>query len=283
VSQSPEDPLLAPLRRELSAIAGVLEGSPGAAQREAARRRIIALFNRVEGTLAQLGDLKEEIRGLVERYKAVAAQPEPPPGLHQDHLGASTFKEKGWSLMASGDPAAAIVALQRALELAPGDAHAESLLGWAEMQSGKLDEALQTFSRVLVREPTNALARVNVGYICLKKRVFGEAIEHLSRVIQSGGDPKAMLYAHYYLGLVYLERGMFVDAQAFLRQAIALGPNLIEAYHDLGRAQWLAGRRDDARATWRTGAAGRFTPWAKACQELLDRADKGEEVMRSSS
>ena len=284
MSDPQREPLPAELRAEFAAIAAQLEGSPDGATRDAAKARIIRLFKRVEALLGELTPLKEEIRGLVERYKQVSAAAVTPPPVHRDHLGASTFVEKGWSLISLGDPAGAIRALTRALELAPGDPQAQSLLGWAEMQSGRLDDALLTFSHVLAREPGNALARVNVGYICLKKRVFGEAIEHLSRVIKQAGDPKAALYAHYYLGLVYLERGMFSDAQSFLRRAITLGPNLIEAYHDLGRAQWLAGRRDEARETWTTGAAtGRSGPWAKACQDLLDRVARGEEVPRSAS
>ena len=276
--------LAAELRAELREIAEVLEGTPDATARDAAKRRIVALFKRVDATLGELAQLKEQIRGLVDRYRQLSAEAGTEPPIHRDHLGASTFVEKGWSLISLGDPAGAIQALNRALELSPGDPEAQSLLGWAEMQSGRLDEALLTFSRVLTREPGNALARVNVGYICLKKRVFGEAIEHLSRVIKLDSDPKASLYAHYYLGLVYLERGMFSDAQSFLRQAIVLGPNLIEAYHDLGRAQWLAGRREEARASWTTGAAAsRFGPWSKACQEMLDRVARGEEVPRSSS
>src|SRR5262245_35716413 len=104
--------MLAALRAELSAIASALEASPSSGEREALRGRIVALFKRVEGTAARLMDLKEEIRGVVERYKKVAAKPEPAqPSPHQDLLGASTFVEKGWSLMAAGDPAAAIVAL----------------------------------------------------------------------------------------------------------------------------------------------------------------------------
>jgi tetratricopeptide (TPR) repeat protein len=284
VSGLPDDPLLAELGAEFRAIAALLEESAGQASRAAAKRRIITLFRRVDGSLAQLSGLKEDIRRLVERYKQLEAEPATAPQVHHDHLGASTFMEKGWSLMSQGDHAGAIAALGRALELSPGDPQAQSLLGWAEMQSGRLDDALLTFSRVLVQEPSNALARVNVGYICLKKRVFGEAIEHLSRVIQLGNDPKATLYANYYLGLVYLERAMFSDAQSFLRQAIALGPSLVEAYYDLGRVQWLSGQQAEARATWTRGAAAsRFSPWAKKCQELLDRAARGEEVLRSHS
>ncbi len=108
------------------------------------------------------------------------------------------------------------------------------------------DDALATFSKVLMKEPANALARINVGYICLKKRIFGEAIEHLSKAIRLDNDRKATLYAHYYLGLVYLEREMYEDAQTFFRKTLALGPNLIEAYFDLGRALWL-GRRQGRR------------------------------------
>jgi tetratricopeptide (TPR) repeat protein len=283
VSEPLDAALLAELRREFEALVAQVEAAPGRAEREALKPRIFACFKRVEATLEQLTRLKTDIRTLVDRFKQLGASATP-SRVHRDHLGASTFMEKGWSLISAGDPAGAITALNRALELAPGDPQALALLGWAEMQSGRLDEALATFSRVLVQEPSHALARVNLGYICLKKKVFGEAIEHLSRVIRQEADPKAALYAHYYLGLVYLERGMFIDAQAFLRKAIALGPNLVEAYHDLGRAEWLAGQRDVARATWATGAAtGRFTPWAKACQELLDRTAKGEEVLRSPS
>ena len=278
-----DERLVAELRAEFRAIAALLEQTAEPA-RAAAKRRIVALYKRVDGSLTELARLKEEIRGLVERYKQLGSEPAPAPQVHHDHLGASTFMEKGWNLISQGDHVAAIAALQRALELSPGDPQAQSLLGWAEMQGGRLDDALLTFSRVLVQEPSNALARVNVGYICLKKRVFGEAIEHLSRVIRLGNDPKAMLYAHYYLGLVYLERGMFGDAQSFLRQAIALGPSLVEAYHDLGRVQWLSGQPDEARATWSRGAAAsRFSPWATKCQELLDRAARGEEVLRSST
>lgn len=282
------DPLLAPLRDELAAIAALLDNGADPAVREEAKQRIVRLFRRVEAGLGALEVLKSDIRGLVDRYKQLerrsgaAAAPSAPAPLVRDELGASTFIEKGWSLIALGDAGGAMQVLHRALELSPGNLQALALLGWAEMLDERLDDALATFSKVLAKEPSHALARVNVGYICLKKRIFGEAIEHLSRVIRLGNDPRATLYAHYYLGLVYLERAMFSDARGFLEQAIALGPNLIEAYYDLGRAQWLSGQRQQARQTWSRGAgANRYAPWAKRCQELLDRTARGEEVPRS--
>ena len=270
-----------------------IESRLGAAQpgdREGVKRDIIALFKRVDAALSDLGQMKEDIRGLVERYKQgasaeVATAPQftgARPAIHADHLGASTYIEKGWSLISLGDYAGAIQSLEKALSLSPGDVQAQSLLGWAQMLHEDYDDALGTFSRVLMKEPANALARINVGYICLKKRIFGEAIEHLSKAIRLDNDRKATLYAHYYLGLVYLEREMFEDAQTFFRKTLKLGPNLIEAYFELGRALWFAGQRDEAMQTWAEGhKANKFNPWAKRCKEMLDLAAAGGEVPRS--
>ena len=282
---------MAGLRAEFQSIAQGLDRTPGPADRDELKRRIITLFKATDAAVAELLGLKNHIKGLVDRYKQLApddlsSAPQftgARPPVHEDHIGASTFIEKGWSLMSLGDYPAAVQALTRALELSPGDTQAQSLLGWAQMLNHQYDEGLVTFSKVLGVEPANSLARVNVGYICLKKRIFGEAIEHLSRVIRLDNDRKASLYAHYYLGLVYLERAMFLDAKTFLEKAIGLGPNLIEAYYDLGRAQWFAGESDDAKETWRKGAsASRFAPWAKRCRELLESVEQGGEVPRSS-
>jgi tetratricopeptide (TPR) repeat protein len=289
------EPWLSALRSQYQEIEGRLADAPDPNGREAIKRDIIALFKRVDGALTDLGQLKEDIRTLVERYKqasAAAVAPQGPapapqftgtrPAVHADHLGASTFIEKGWSLISLGDYAGAIQALDKALALSPGAIQAQSLLGWAQMLHEDYDDALATFSKVLMKEPANALARINVGYICLKKRIFGEAIEHLSKAIRLDNDRKATLYAHYYLGLVYLERDMYEDAQTFFRKTLALGPNLIEAYFELGRALWFAGERDAARQSWADGhKANKFNPWAKRCKEMLDLVAAGGEVPRT--
>jgi tetratricopeptide (TPR) repeat protein len=283
------DQWLTALRGQFQAIESRL-GNTQPADREAVKRDIIALFKRVDAALTDLGQMKEDIRGLVERYKQgaaaeVATAPQftgARPAVHADHLGASTYIEKGWSLISLGDYAGAIQSLDKALSLSPGDVQGQSLLGWAQMLHEDYDDALGTFSRVLMKEPANALARINVGYICLKKRIFGEAIEHLSKAIRLDNDRKATLYAHYYLGLVYLEREMFEDAQTFFRKTLKLGPNLIEAYFELGRALWFAGQRDEAMQVWGEGhKANKFNPWAKRCKEMLDVAAAGGEVPRS--
>ena len=245
-----------------------------------------ALFKTVDQQIAELTTVRDDVLKLVEKWKGVRDAPPiasvapefagPKPAVHADHLGASTFIEKGWSKISVGDHAGAEVALATALELSPGNPEAESLLGWALMLQDKFDDALLNFQKVLVHEPQNALARINVGYICLKKGIFGEAIEHLSRAIRLGNDKKATLYAHFYLGLVYLERDMFEDAQTFFRKTVALGPNMIEAYFELGRAYWYNGQRADAVETWQAGVtANTFNAWGKRCAEALATVEAG--------
>jgi tetratricopeptide (TPR) repeat protein len=80
------------------------------------------------------------------------------------------------------------------------------------------------------------------------------------------------------LGLVYLERDMFEDAQTFFRKTIAIGPGLIEAYFELGRSLWFNGQRDEAIETWKKGfTANKFNPWGKRCAEVLATVEKGGE------
>jgi tetratricopeptide (TPR) repeat protein len=269
-----------------AALEARLSAPTAASEMDALKADIGGLFKAVEQEIAELTTVRDGVKELVETWKGLRAgtpsvAPQfsgEKPVVHADHIGASTFIEKGWTKISLGDHEGAELALVKALELSPNDPQAESLLGWAQMLQNKFDDALLNFQRVLVREPQNALARINVGYICLKKQIFGEAIEHLSRAIRLDNDKKATLYAHFYLGLVYLERDMFEDAQTFFQKTIGLGPNLIEAYYELGRAYWFNGQRDEAIEAWKNGyAANRFNPWGKRCADVLKVVEEGGE------
>jgi len=267
------------LKQRRDQIAAALDAAATPAALGTVKQDIITLFKQADAAVGELNALKDELKKLVDRYKEreadtrTTAAPEfdsARPVVQADHIGASTFIEKGWSLISLGDYDGAIKSLGKALGLSPGDVQAESLLGWAQMLREDYDDALGTFQRVLTKEPANSLARINLGYICLKKKIFGEAIEHLSKAIRMANDKKATLYANYYLGLVYLQREMFEDAENFFRKTLELGPNLIEAYYEMGRAQWFAGNRDAAKGTWEAGfAANKFNPWGKKCRDVL--------------
>ena len=279
------DETLATYQSRFSDIDARLDATLAEPDRATVKGEIIALFKSLEQQVAELSALKDDIKKLVDKFKAqqTAASPSLAPQftgdrpvVHADHIGASTFIEKGWSRLSLGDYDGAEAALNKAIALSPGDPQSEALLGWAQMLNEKYDDAMMSFQKVLMREPQNALARINVGYICLKKGIFGESIEHLSKAIRLDNDKKATLYAHFYLGLVYLEREMYEDAETFFQKTLLLGPNLIEAYYELGRSYWFNEQTEDAKETWKKGfATNKFNPWGKRCAELLAVVEAG--------
>jgi tetratricopeptide (TPR) repeat protein len=286
-------PDYAELRRRFEALDARLEDpTSAAAARDALKGDIVLLFRETDHLLRQLVGLKEEVKELVLRWKALPApdpataapapEPSPSPALihaatgRVDHLGASTFVSKGWSAISTGDYAAAEQALLRALELAPGDSEATALLGWALGALRRHTEALALLGDLIAREPAHGLARVSIGFAHLERGSYGEAIEHLARAARGDDDRKAALYANFYLGLVYQRREMYDDAVAFFRRALALGPNLLEAYYEMGRTHWLGGDRAAAVEAWRAGAAAsKFNAWAKRCEGLRAVAEEG--------
>ena len=81
--------------------------------------------------------LRTAVKGLAERWKTLEGRgARTAVTARVDHLGASTFVEKGWSKLSLGDAAGAETALRRALELAPGDNEAESLRLWVDPPDG---------------------------------------------------------------------------------------------------------------------------------------------------
>lgn len=279
-------PSLEALRALEQRLASEVDAARDAETRRALKDEIVGLYRAAEAAEREARALQAAAKALAGRWRSGdGGHPTPARGgtsARVDHLGASTFVEKGWSRLALGDAAAAVEALQRALALAPGHAHAETLLAWALLEQGMPEAALRHLHLVLLRDPQAALARACVGYACLRAEAHGEAIEHLSRVVRQGTDPTATLYAHLWLGLVYFARDMLADAQDCFRQALALGPNLLQAAFELGRAQWFAGERVAARETWRAGAASNtFNPWGKRCAEVLAMVERGEAPSRA--
>ncbi|GAI02360.1 unnamed protein product [marine sediment metagenome] len=107
----------------------------------------------------------------------------------------------------------------------------------ALMNKELYDNAMLYLQQVLLIDSDNPFALNNLGYICYKKGVWGEAIEHLTKVVKQTRDRTAALYASYYLGLLYYDRSMILDAIKFFKEALKLGPNLQEAYYYLGLSE----------------------------------------------
>lgn len=273
------------LRASLSAAVSRPGGSVTPDEREHLKQQIIALYRTASDTATEALALKTSVKVLVDDWKQLDRPPAEAPSapsvaalpVRVDHLGASTFVEKGWSRLALDDAVGAEGALRRAMELVPQHNEAEALLSWSLMLQGRLDEAAAAAQTVVARDPSYALAEVNLGYIALQRGESARAIEHLAHALQLGGDHKAILYAHLYLGMVYRGNGMHAEAESFFVRTLALGPNCLQAWYELGWNRWEQGQPTGALDAWRAGSeANKFSPWGKRCAELIRRVEQGE-------
>ena len=270
-------------------------------EREVLKQEILTVFREAATVAAEANHYKELVKALADRWKALGADRSvgmptpasvravtPPPlpaetgpdtGLHHtpsggisrlDYLGASTFIEKGWSRLSADEAAAAELALRRALTLVPAHDEAESLLGWSLVLQGRLMEARAAANAVLARHRSYALAHLVLGAAAMRQQAYEEAETSFEETIRLEGDHKATLYAHVYLGMVRRDQRRFDEAEALLRDALALGPNCLQAWYELGWSRWRQGRPAEAREAWQSGAeANKFSPWGKRCAETV--------------
>jgi len=61
-------------------------------------------------------------------------------------------------------------------------------------------------------------------------------------------------------------------------RTVGVGPNLIEAHYELGRAFWFNGQQPEALQAWKRGVdTNKFNPWGKKCAEVLQVVAEGGE------
>ncbi|MBU6367944.1 MAG: tetratricopeptide repeat protein [Gemmatimonadetes bacterium] len=261
----------------LAAVAEALERPVAGPGWAALQAELESVYREADAMSTAAARWRDRAAELAKRWQATAPAAAASAPVRVDHLGASTFLEKGWSRLALGDAPGAEEAFRHALALAPGSAEGEVLLAWALAHGGGLVDARQVLAGVLARLPQHALALATLGYVALREGDLDGAEELLRRAVAVGGDRKATLYAWFHLGVVARRRGALDDAEAAFSEALRQGPNLLQAWYERGRARWEAGLGGDAVAAWRTGAAaGKFNPWGRQCGELVHRVEAGE-------
>jgi protein O-GlcNAc transferase len=160
----------------------------------------------------------EEIRKLagtmVEKY--------PEHGLGWKSLGAALLR-----LNVRND---AIVAMQKAIELAPVDAEAHFNLGIALHERGQLPEAETCYRRALKIDPTNADISVNLGGVLKQLSRLSEAEALYRQILESDAENAG---AHNNLAIVLQDQNQPAKAEAHFRRALAIRPDFADAYSNL--------------------------------------------------
>lgn len=135
---------------------------------------------------------------------------------------------EGAQLLASRRPGEALVKLQEALQLDPGNVPAAVNLGGAYILQGRHALAVPVLEAAAKREPDNPMIWSNLAAAYLGKLLLAtveaqdKAISAYERALEL--DPRTP-HVHYNLGLIYLERNDLLRAAAHFYGALETDPN----------------------------------------------------------
>lgn len=160
------------------------------------------------------------------------------------------------------------------LTVNPRSAMAENNTGQVLEERGRLDEALVHYRRALELDPGDDGALNNVGNVLYKQGRYEDAIAHYREVLgHGGGHTQTLARMHNNLGAAYLKTERYDEAVDEFRLAIAIDPDYVEPYYNLGLVLTAFGRRAEAIEVLGRGLA--LDPSHAALRAQLRAAESG--------
>lgn len=162
------------------------------------------------------------------------------------------WKMLGAALQTQARGENALLCMQKAVRLLPGDAETHSILGVTLKDQGRLSESEASLRRALAIKPDFAEAHNNLGIVLRAQGQLLEAEASLHRALALKPD-----YAggHSNLGLILGDQGRLIEAEASLRRALALMPDYVETHSNLGITLLGQGRLAEAETSLRRALA----------------------------
>lgn len=158
----------------------------------------------------------------------------------------------GLSAWKNGDLAAAVVAMERALELNPASLKSAVNLARIRNDAGAYDEALLAADKAIEIDPESGPAhflRARSLYNLGRVEPAIEAIETSLGLDEENG------HAHNLLGLIRLQQDDETRALAALERAAELAPDTAYVHNNLGMALERSGRTREALAAYEVAVA----------------------------
>ena len=119
----------------------------------------------------------------------------------------------------------------------PQSAEAQNALGEALDEAGELEAAREAFERAIQLKTDYGQAQLNLGLVSLQLKAPDQAAGQLDLAIKLLGNSPESGYASYLRAKVYNARNDTESALHALNRAVALRPDLAEAWSDLGAAR----------------------------------------------
>jgi tetratricopeptide (TPR) repeat protein len=114
-------------------------------------------------------------------------------------------------------------------------------------EAERLERDLRLLTAEIEREPDNTRAMFHLAQTYRQQGDLARALAWYRRCLVAGGSTEEVWYAHYAIGLMYLQTGELTAAVASLHRAIRLDPERAEPYFAL--AEQFRSRRHHLLAT----------------------------------
>jgi predicted O-linked N-acetylglucosamine transferase (SPINDLY family) len=163
----------------------------------------------------------------------------------------------GWKVLSvvfkqTGRNSDAVMSMQRAVDLLPGEAEAHNNLGAFLKDMGRLAEAETSLRRALQIDPDFAEVYNNLGAVLKDMGRLAEAETSLRRALQIRPDYVA---AHNNLGTTLSDQGRYAEAETSLRQALQIQPDFADGHLLLGSVLQHLARHNEAEASFQQALA----------------------------
>lgn len=190
-------------------------------------------------------------------------------GAELRRLRAQALYDRAFNELLQGQTSTGLASLEEAVNLDPQQPLYQNTLGLVRLSLKNLPQAMDAFKKALEIKPDYAEAQHNLGVTLAEMGRWEEAISAYQRALKipTNVNPES---AYTNLGWAYYNLGRLAEAEGALRQALRLEPTLAAAHYNLGLVLLKAGRREEARASFRAAAeALPDSEFARAAQEHL--------------
>lgn len=134
--------------------------------------------------------------------------------------------------------------LEKLLPFAPQSYELQELLGMVYASLSQNDKAIDHLKAAVQIKPDLAEARTNLGATLVHAGKAELAAEQFRKAVEL--EPKNY-DANHNLGEFYIQTGKLAEAQSYLEQAYQIHPDSYDNGYDLAMADFLIGKRDQAR------------------------------------
>jgi TolB-like protein/Tfp pilus assembly protein PilF len=205
----------------------------GNAPVSAARTSNAEAYNRfLQGRYAVAFDTPEEVEKAIDCYRRAIAL-DPGYAAAWAALSYAIFRQiaNGYIDVGAGR-SQAMAAARKAAELDPTLPEAYNMIGIIRMMDFDWSGARQAIDRALQLDPNNVGALFSSAHLTMTVGNTDDTLVLFRDVLER--DPLNLLYRRYVARVLYYA-GQLTEAEAMIRQVLAIGPSFPAAHYELGR------------------------------------------------